>query len=163
MKDIAGYEGLYAITSCGRVWSYISNKFLKTFDDKDGYKCVKLYTNKSNKCFKTYRLVAEAYIPNPDNLPEVNHIDENKDHNYINNLEWCSHNYNNNYGTRNKRMAKNKMKYKKIRCIENNKIYDNYDDISNDLNIKRSYLATDMVKCIKNNKSLSGYHFEEVI
>lgn len=56
--------------------------------------------------YKVHRLVAIAFIPNPDNLPHINHKDENKLNNNPNNLEWCDNSYNNNYGTRNKRIAK---------------------------------------------------------
>lgn len=100
MKDIKGYEGLYAITSCGKVWSYISNKFLKQKIDKDGYCTVNLYKDKKRKTKKIHRLVAEAYLENPNNLPEVNHKDEIKTNNSIQNLEWCSTKYNRQYGTR---------------------------------------------------------------
>lgn len=116
MKEIKGYEGLYAITSCGRVWSYRSKKFLKPRIKKNGYCDVILYKDKIPKTFSVHRLVAEAYIPNPDNLPCVNHKDEVKTHNWINNLEWCSIAYNNTYGTRTER-AKQTMN-KKNRCVE---------------------------------------------
>ena len=73
MKDIKGYEGLYAVTSCGRVWSYRRNKFLAPATIKSGYNYVNLYKDGKKKFCRVHRLVAEAYIPNPDNLPQVNH------------------------------------------------------------------------------------------
>ena len=99
MKDVVGYEGLYAVTSCGKVYSYKSKKFLKPLSDKDGYLCIKLYKNGKYKNYKIHRLVAQAYIPNNENLPQVNHKDENKANNCVNNLEWCDAKYNSNYGT----------------------------------------------------------------
>ena len=90
MRDVKGYEGLYGITSCGRVWSYKRQKFLKPASDKKGYFKVVLYKNGKCKNYKIHRLVAEAYIPNPDNLPQVDHIDNDKTHNYINNLQWIT-------------------------------------------------------------------------
>ena len=90
MKDIKGYEGLYAITSCGKVWSYKYKKFLKPEDNGHGYLRVKLCKDGKEKKYMIHRLVAEAYIPNPDNLPQVDHIDENRTHNYINNLQWIT-------------------------------------------------------------------------
>lgn len=90
MKDIKNYEGLYAVTSCGKVWSYKRQKFLKPASDKKGYFKVVLYKNGKCKNYKIHRLVAEAYIPNPDNLPQVDHIDNDKTHNYINNLQWIT-------------------------------------------------------------------------
>lgn len=99
MRDIKGYEGLYGITSCGRVWSYRNKKFLKP-GNCQGYLRVVLCKKGEGQSFYVHRLVAEAYIPNPQGLPEVNHKDEVKSHNWINNLEWCDRTYNINYGTR---------------------------------------------------------------
>ena len=86
MKDIKSFEGKYAVTSCGKVWSYRSKKFLKPEKMKNGYLRVDL----CGKHYFIHRLVAETYLSNPDNLPEVHHIDANKEHNYINNLQWMS-------------------------------------------------------------------------
>ena len=99
MKDIKGYEGLYAVTSCGKVWSYINEKFLKPGVNSDGYLQVQLFKEGKFKNHYIHRLVAEAYIPNPDNLPQVNHKDENRTNNCLQNLEWCDAKYNINYGT----------------------------------------------------------------
>jgi len=163
MKDIKGYEGLYAVTSCGRVWSYSSNKFLK-FINKDGYFRVNLYKNNKRKQYFVHRLVAETYIPNKENLPEVNHKDEDKTHNYINNLEWCTREYNLNYGTHNERVSKSlKKNVRTVRCIENNKIYTNYDQIRKELHIDRENIRKNMSRSVKNGCSLGGYHFEEVM
>ena len=106
MKDVKGYEGLYAVTSCGKVWSYKNEKFLKPGIYKKGYLYVNLWKDGGFKTKQIHRLVAEAYIPNPDNLPQVNHKDENKANNCLQNLEWCDCKYNNNYGTRNERHKK---------------------------------------------------------
>ena len=89
MKDIQGYEGLYAVTSCGKVWSYKNERFLKPYKKRDGYLEVYLYKGGERKHYIIHRLVAMAYIPNPDNLPQVNHKDENKENNALPNLEWC--------------------------------------------------------------------------
>lgn len=122
MRDIKNYEGEYAITSCGRVWSYKRNKFLKPSDDGKGYLFVHLYKNGVDKLIKIHRIVAEAYIPNPDNLQEVNHKDEVKAHNWINNLEWCDHKYNVNYGTRTAKCST------KIQCVETGEVFDSLID-----------------------------------
>jgi hypothetical protein len=110
MVDIKGYEGKYAITSCGKVWSYKTKKFLSTHKNSKGYKRVYLCKGNGGKLLAIHRLVAMSYIPNPDNLPQINHKDENKENNAVNNLEWCTNKYNSNYGTRNERMAKAKRK-----------------------------------------------------
>ena len=90
MKDIKGYEGLYAITPEGEVWSYKRKMFLVLIADKKGYLRVNLCKDGKVKKYKIHRLVAEAYIPNPDNLPQVDHIDNDKTHNYVNNLQWIT-------------------------------------------------------------------------
>lgn len=95
MKDIKGYEGLYAVTSCGKVWSYKYKKFLKPKNNGRGYLFVTLCKDGKIKNHKIHRLVAEAYIPNPDNLPQVDHIDNDKTHNYVNNLQWITNRDNN--------------------------------------------------------------------
>ena len=86
------------MTSCGKVWSYRNKKFLKPGVNNDGYLCVNLYKDGKYTSYKVHRLVAMAYIPNPENLPEVNHKDEDKTNNCLQNLEWCDHKYNINYG-----------------------------------------------------------------
>lgn len=95
----------YAITEDGKVWSFKSNKFLKQKIDKYGYACVSLRRNGKNWTVTVHRLVAEAFIPNPDNKPTVNHKDENKLNNSVTNLEWMTVNENNNYGTHYQRVS----------------------------------------------------------
>lgn len=122
-KPVVGYEGLYEVSNWGRVKSLeryrkgpngsiriCKGRILKLRTDKDGYLLVALCKNNIKKTFRVHRLVAEAFIPNPDNLPCVNHKDENKQNNVVSNLEWCSYEYNINYGTRNERMAKRRSK-----------------------------------------------------
>ena len=111
MKDIVGYEGLYAVTSCGKVWSYKSKKFLKPQVEKNGYLRVGLHKDGQKKVYFIHRLVAEAYIPNPEGLPQVNHKDEVKTNNCLQNLEWCDPKYNINYGTRIKKIKKPILQY----------------------------------------------------
>lgn len=91
MKDVVGYEGLYAVTSCGKVYSYKSKKFLKPGTNHKGYLYVVLSKDGKVKNYSLHRLVAEAYLPNPNNLTEVDHIDNDKMHNYLNNLQWITH------------------------------------------------------------------------
>ena len=111
-KDVKGYEGLYKISNFGRVWSIRRKLFLKPVDKP--YLRVRLYSiDGTNKMFSVHRLVAEAFIPNPDNLPCINHKDENKMNNCIDNLEWCTAKYNSNYGTAKQRWGE-KQKGKKI-------------------------------------------------
>ena len=100
-KDIHGYEGLYRISNFGQVYSVKRKKLLKLINSHHGYKRVRLYTNINEwKTFAVHRLVAQKFIPNPNNLPEVNHKDDNHSNNNVDNLEWCTRKYNVNYGNR---------------------------------------------------------------
>ena len=105
MKDIKGYEGLYGITPEGEVWSYKYKKFLKPKYEKNGYLRIMLCKDGQRKMYSLHRLVAQTYLPNPENLPQVNHKDENKANNCLQNLEWCDQKYNHNYGTINERIS----------------------------------------------------------
>lgn len=118
-RDIEGYEGLYQISNLGRVKSlsriaidrrgiphYVNERILKQAFDKNGYCLVGLHINGKIKSGKVHRLVASAFIDNPHNLPDVNHKDENKSNNNVDNLEWCTPKYNINYGTCLDRIAK---------------------------------------------------------
>lgn len=119
-KDIDGYEGLYQVSTLGRVrsldrlvwnehnkdYNLCKGRILKIILDKDGYQLVHLYKVGKGKMHKVHRIVAQSFIPNPNNLPQVNHINECKTDNMVENLEWCDCRYNINFGTRNKKAAK---------------------------------------------------------
>ena len=108
-KDISGFNGKYKISNFGRVKSFHNNKelMLKPSVSHYGYPRVTLYYNGISKYYEIHRLVALYFIPNINNLPCVNHKDENKLNNHADNLEWCSILYNVNYGTRNERISVN--------------------------------------------------------
>lgn len=114
-KDIEGYEGLYQVSNMGRVRSLdredaqghrIKGKVLVVSSNGKGYRQINLWQYGDVKHKFIHRLVAIAFLDNPNNLPEVNHKDENKANNSVSNLEWCTRLYNMTYGTRNKRVAK---------------------------------------------------------
>lgn len=112
-KDIEGYEGKYQVSNLGRVRSLNYNhtgeiKLLKQYTNKKGYKQVELSKNGKGKNYLVHRLVTIAFIPNPNNLPIINHKDENPSNNNVNNLEWCTYEYNVNYGTAIKRGSENR-------------------------------------------------------
>ena len=111
-RDIEGYEGLYQISNKGRVKSLHkgSERILRPVIDRYGYMFVFLYNDNARKYFKIHRLVAQAFISNPENKPQVNHKDENKKNNCIENLEWATAKENSNYGTRNERVADSRSK-----------------------------------------------------
>lgn len=119
-KDVIGFEGLYQVSDDGRVRSlprlkicgfngkkYLMQRgrILKSGHTNDGYAFVNLVKDGKSKPHYIHRLVAQAFIPNPNNYPVINHKDENPSNNYYKNLEWCTHKYNSNYGTAKERAA----------------------------------------------------------
>lgn len=115
-KDIEGYEGLYQVSNLGRVKSlgfdrWHKGKILKpSFDSKRNYLFVGLHKNGKTTQRNIHRLVAKAFIPNPRNLPCVNHINETKTDNRAINLEFCTVKYNSNYGNAKKNMIDSRRK-----------------------------------------------------
>ena len=188
-KDIKGYEGLYQVSNLGRVkslprliWNgkgyFMSKeKILSTKPNKDGYVIIKLIKKgEKPKPFLVHRLVAEAFIPNPNNLPEVNHIIDDFEHrsdNRVENLEWCTAEYNINYGSRNKKVSEkmkgrklseehkrkigkaNKGKEgKKVICITTGEIFNCMSDAERKYNIYQG----DISKCCKGKRKSAGRH-----
>ena len=107
-KDVVGYEGLYQVSNLGNVRNTNTRKHKKQMLNKYGYYRLVLWKNNTGKNFVVHRLVAEAFIPNPNNFPYINHKDECKTNNNILNLEYCTPKYNSNYGTGSKRQGKKK-------------------------------------------------------
>lgn len=104
-KDIEGYEGVYHVSNLGRVKRVATNRVLQPYRNNVGYLLVYVCKNGKRKTHRIHRLVAQAFIPNPENKPEVNHLDENKSNNMVSNLEWSTRKENCNYGTRNERLS----------------------------------------------------------
>ena len=116
-KDVVGYEGKYQVTATGRIRTLnfkgtgIAQE-LFPIKNKWGYLTIQLYKDGRYHHYGIHRLVAMAFIPNPYNLPQVNHKDEDKTNNNVDNLEWCTAKYNSNYGTKNQRVNETKRKNK---------------------------------------------------
>lgn len=111
-KDVVGFEGIYKVSSLGNVARVRGEKLrqLKKCPAGGKHNCDYLYvslTHREKVRFSSvHRLVAEAFIPNPERLPQVNHKDEDKFNNCVENLEWCTASYNNRYGTKIARQVK---------------------------------------------------------
>lgn len=154
MKDISNYEGLYAVTSCGKVWSYRSKKFLKAFDNGHGYLCVGLQDLWGNrKVYKIHRLVAQAYIENPEGKPQVDHIDGCRTHNWCSNLRWTTGKENIGYTSF---VGKNKC-FSRIRCVETGEIYKSCADAGRQIGI-HPYGINSVLN--GKQKTAGGYHWE---
>ena len=164
-KDIKGYEGLYQVSNLGnvkrtlfinRMTTKAKEKQLKPYTNDKGYVQVTLHKDGRAKLCFLHRLVAEAFIPNEDNLPQVNHKDENKGNNNADNLEWCSVKYNLEYGTARQRQA-NTIKQKVEQYdLQGNllKIWDGVVDASKELKINANNISS---CCHDKRKTAGGY------
>ena len=162
-KDVVGYEGLYQVSNFGRVKSLdrydkigrkYKGKIIKQVLMKNGYLGLNLCVGGSCKTFYAHRIVASAFLDNPQNLPQINHKDENKQNNFVDNLEWCDSTYNNNYGTARERA--NIKKYIPVYCIELNKRYDSMKQAGEEMGVPRGNIGK---ACRGVNKSSAGYHW----
>lgn len=168
-KDVKDYEGLYQVSnkgqikrtkhtrSNGRGYYTVNERILSTHLNNKGYKIITLCKNNKVKTHILHRLIAEAFIPNPDNLPQINHKDENKTNNDIKNLEWCTHKYNNNYGTKNNRTALKRGK--PVICEETGVIYTSLHDAERKTGVDyRNIHAC----CSGRYKTSGGYHWKYI-
>lgn len=155
-KPIRGYEGLYEVSNLGRVRSLARTDTgyrcgRKPTYDKElayylvrGYYAVVLYKRGKQKHFLVHRLVADAFIPNPNNYPQINHKDENPKNNIVDNLEWCTGKYNVNYGKRKEKWLEHEnVKAQKKAVIQ----------VSKDGNFINEFESmTEAAKCLGLNK-----------
>lgn len=162
-KNIKNYEGLYQVSNKGRIkalprtWKCTNGGtrsheeiILSQANGTKGYKLVHLSKNGISKTYKVHRLVAEAFIPNTNNLPQINHKDECKENNSVENLEWCTNEYNNRYGNRILKSSKAVYQYsinneliKKYNSVSDAARLNNYNSIGNISNcclgLKKTY------------------------
>ena len=150
-KDIPEYIGLYQVSNLGRVKSIKNcrNRILKNHRRVDGYYSVNLSKNNKVNCIRVHRLVAEAFLPNPNNYPIVNHKDERPSNNCVDNLEWCTPKYNINYGTCREKMSKTRTGNKRIvQCSEDGKVIKIWT--IEELIKNRTYDKKSVIRCCKN-------------
>ena len=125
-KDIPGFEGRYAATKDGQIWSHWSKSFRKMYDNGQGYLNVNLSVDGKVKRARVHRLIAEAYIPKPDwwapGMPlDVGHRDDNPSNNNVDNLYWCTRKEN--LDTNHFREAQKNKQFTKVRCVETGVVY----------------------------------------
>ena len=149
LVDIKGYEGLYAVTPDGRVWSYRTSTWLN-YDYGHGYRRVTFTVDGKKKKFAVHRLVAEAYIPNPDNLPEVDHIDRDKSNNSVENLRWV---------TKSQNAFNREGKNRRVKCVETGQIFESIAEASR----QTGCASTNIVNvCKGKKKTCGGFHWKYV-
>lgn len=158
-KDVKDYEGLYKISNLGKVKSIANNKYLKV-NTTGEYAYVGLYKNKRKTNKKIHRLVAENFIDNPNGYLYVNHKDENKWNNSVNNLEWCTQKYNCNYGKRNEKMRRSKNKYKIKQIDLDGKILKIWEDVLELKNNTKYNIRVIRSCCEHKCKTCYGYKWE---
>ena len=170
-KDVNGYEGLYSVSDQGRVRSEITkdgngNKLILGQHNRDGYRMVFLKKDdEKKKDLRVHQLVAKAFIPNPDpeNYKMVNHINEDRSDNRVENLEWCDAKHNNNCGTVNERRSKTlrekSLLKKRIQCYDKEngsfiREFSSSHEAAREMNI----IQTNICKCANGKrKSAGGY------
>lgn len=172
-KEIEGYPN-YQVSNTGKVKSLNyhrtkKEKILNLCKDTRGYFIVCIFKEGKPKTMKVHRLVGQAFLPNPQNLPQINHKDECKTNNNVNNLEWCDNRYNSNYGTRNERAGiaiskaqiNNPKLSKKVLCVESGIVYPSTKEVQRQLGFHHSHIS----RCCDKKygfKTAGGLHFEWV-
>lgn len=152
-KDVKGYKGLYKVSSWGKILSAYKGDYLSLYTNADGYVCINLYNKGQRKNFRVNRLVAIHFIPNPLDLPEVNHCSGNKLNNYFADLEWSTRQDNIEHAFENG--LHNKPR-KPVYCPQLHKTFISIMDVQRKLNIDNSHIS----KCCRGMRKSAGKHPE---
>ena len=172
-RDVIGYEGLYQVSNHARIRSVerivkhskggdklLRSKEKKPFHTSNGRMRVELSKNGVNKKHSLHVIVAKAFVPNPKNLEEVNHKDENPKNNCPENLEWCTHLYNMNYGTRTQRASESRFKSVGMYHPKENvlmRVFVSMKEAAEFLNVSNSCIT---ISCKKEKRLIKGYKFK---
>lgn len=160
-KEIKDTNGFYYVSNFGNVYSVLNSKILKLRNNGNGYLCIYLRLNNNiKKKFFIHRLVAETFIPNSNNLPQVNHKDENKMNNCVDNLEWCTAKYNQNYGNVKQKVLNTKsQRYYKVQNVDTGKMYLNPIAAERETGIHHDSISRN---CRGESKTAGGYRWRYI-
>ena len=160
-KDVVGYEGYYQVSNLGRVKSLNyrgskKEKILATNLERTGYVRTHLCKEGQHKTIRIHRLVAEAFLPNPDNKNCIDHINTNRADNRVENLRWVTHEENCNNDLTRKNGKRNGIS-KKVICVETSTIYNSIMEVERELGL----LHSDICKCCKGTRvTVGGFHWK---
>lgn len=143
---------IYSVSNYGRVRNDTTGNILLGSYDRDGYRQVIICYGGKQYNRRVCRLVAIAFIPNPENLPQVNHKDEDKENDYVYNLEWCTAQYNNTYGHRTSKTRR------KVQCIETSRIFDGVRIAERKTGIPHSNISY----ACRTGNMIGGFHWKYV-
>lgn len=164
-RDIVGYEGLYQVSNLGRVKSldkydnkgrFHAERIKSQVNNGKGYLIVNLKHNGKQRMRTVHRLVAEAFIANPNNYEDVNHIDGNKENNQVDNLEFCTHRSNMLHAV--KFGLHTKFGERKVLCVETGMIFDSIKSAEQWIGVKGSRLSN-VCQQKRGAKTCGGYHW----
>lgn len=182
-KDIEFTDNKYAVSNLGNVKRnehyttigptknrkepstiFYKERLVTKYVGVDGYEIVHITINKKTQPYKVHRLVANAFIPNPHDLPQVNHIDENPKNNVVTNLEWCTAKYNANYGTRNNRLRI--ANGKKVGQFDKDwnliKIWDSLSEAAKHFKASTTVYISRVCKCQAGRKTYKGFRWKYI-
>jgi hypothetical protein len=156
-RDVKGYEGLYKVNALGKVFSVKRNKMLSETVDKHGYVKYCLTKDGTHRQVKAHRIVAEAFIPNPQNKREVNHIDGDKSNNAVWNLEWTRTSENARHSVR----VGLRTQCKSVRIVETGEVFPSLGECARTIGGDVGNIS----RCLNTDKSDThkGFHFERVV
>ena len=180
-RDAVGYEGLYMVSNTGKVkglerkvkklngYRTVNERILKPRKNRNGYLQLLLSKEGIRKTVLVHRLVCDAFLPNHLNLPQINHINEIKEDNRVENLEYCDARYNNNFGTRNERAGISISKAKKgvfntkhskaVKCLETGKIYPSLSEVQRQFGFSAGHIC----ECCNGKRNIcGGFHWQYV-
>ena len=163
MKDIEGFEGLYAVTTDGQVYSYRRKKYLKqswSHSSNDGYLQVTLCKDGFKKIMKVHRLVAEAYIPNPNNYDTIDHINGIKEDNRVENLQWMSRRDNIMKYVKGENTNMYGNKKRSVKCLDTNEIFESINAAAKAMGLDSGSISK---VCRGEMTHTKNFHFEFVI